>query len=90
MLTDRGKILAKYAKLHAAGVVHGSPKPKHWLRPRGAPVDDIKIIDFGAARVLEGEDVPPELKRDWYVLPPDEFRECVFHEYRELLSALGL
>lgn len=72
------------------GVVHGSPKPKHWLRPVGAPVEDVRIIDFGAARVLDADDVPPKLRRDWFVLAQDEFTRAVWDEYAELLHALGL
>lgn len=85
-----GTILKKYARLHAAGVVHGSPKPKHWLRPPGAPIDALKIIDFGAALILDGEDVPPELKREWCVLGQEKFMRCVLDEYRDLMRALGL
>lgn len=83
--------MTKYARLHALGVVHGSPKPKHWLRRPGEPISEIKIIDFGAARVLDGEDLPDELRRKgWLVLSAEEFKESVWDEYVDLMRALGL
>lgn len=53
----------KYARLHAAGVIHGSPWPKHWLRAAGAPIAELRLIDFGLGRVREAEGVPEGLRR---------------------------
>jgi tRNA A-37 threonylcarbamoyl transferase component Bud32 len=42
--------VALYTRLHAAGVVHVSCSPKHWLRANGT----FRLIDFGCRWVRSG------------------------------------
>lgn len=53
--------MQQYERLHDAGVVHGSPSPKNWLK-RGA--SQITIVDFRKALLLYDQGrwaVPPEV-----------------------------
>lgn len=42
-------IIATYRQLHAVGIIHGSPRPKHWRRRRTDRI--IQIVDFTNAQL---------------------------------------
>lgn len=48
-LTSRLVIINKYKALHEAGVVHRSARTKHWMLRPGAPISEMRIIDFGSS-----------------------------------------
>jgi len=78
-------VLEKYFKLHEAGVLHGSCKMRHWVKPTLAPISSLKLIDFGRSCVRDDgyKDVPPGVT----VLSKDEFTRRAEKE-RDLVMGL--
>lgn len=83
-------ILAKYHRLHDAGIVHRSCKSKHWLREPGSPVNGVKLIDFGDSRVLDAPDVPDWARTAGMVLAKEFFEVDAEDEMCKVRRSLGL
>lgn len=80
----RHAILSAYAALHAAGVVHRTAKPKHWLMSSG-----VKLIDFGDSAVLDAPDEPAWAPRG-RVLSREFFDALAEDEMARVARALGI
>lgn len=78
----------KYNRLHAAGVVHVSASPKHWLRPAGAPISALRLIDFGTSCVLDREGVPAGLRAHGRVMSAGVFAINVLAEVERVKNIL--
>lgn len=51
-LTPSTEIVALYERIHAAGVVHRDPNPRHWRRRTDGR---FMLIDFGHAMPIDTE-----------------------------------
>jgi putative ABC transport system permease protein len=61
---------------HAAGIVHGDLKPENvWLTPKTAGGFDVKVLDFGLARVGAGATAPVTLQD---AIPPAHSEHTTF------------
>ncbi len=81
----RQAVLDAYAALHAAGVVHRTAKPKHWL----ASAKGMRLIDFGDSAVLDAPDVP-SWAPSGRVVSREFFDALVEDETVRVRRALGL
>lgn len=86
---DREKILALYFALHAAGVVHGTASPKHWIWD-GVDPESMRLVDWGASYIRDGGHVPPEMKGDWEALEDWVFEQEAEAELGSVRSKMGL
>lgn len=78
-----------YERLHAAGIIHRSCGSKHWLRPDGAPVSALRLIDFGDSQVLDATDVPMWAKLSGRVVTKERFEKNAVRELSNVRRTLG-
>lgn len=84
--------MTKYRQLHAAGVVHVSANPKHWLLKPGAPFSTLKFIDFGTSLLRPDRPVLDAGLHVWNELTytTEEWLEAAEAEIIDVERILGL
>lgn len=84
----REQILALYARLHSAGVVHVTASRKHWIWD-GADAGTMRLVDFGSSYIRDSPGVPAEMRGEWEALEDWVFDQEAAAEIEGVRAKLG-
>jgi serine/threonine protein kinase len=71
---------------HSRGVIHRDIKPENLILATKSSTTTVKLIDFGFACVVEGKDLPCDLRGTPYYLAPEVIKQIPYSKPVDIWS----